>query len=45
MIDKKIEEKAYPVNGYSNTENLWESLGQLIPNGEYSPKKKNKAED
>lgn len=40
MIDKKVEEKAYPVNGYSDNENMWESLGQLSPNAEYSPKKK-----
>ncbi len=37
--DKKPFEKTYPVDGYPNNENLWTNLGQLVPNGEYSPKK------
>jgi len=40
IIDKKPEEKAYPVDGYRDGDNLWESLGQLMPNSEYSPTKK-----
>ena len=33
IIDKKLpEEKNYPVKGYADNENMWESLGQLMPN-------------
>lgn len=41
IVERRCEEKAYPVEGYPDGENMWESLGQLMPNSEYvSPKKK-----
>ena len=40
VIEKKPEEKAYPVEGHRDGANLWEHLGQLVPNSEYSPHKK-----
>jgi len=39
FTDKKSAEKAYPVPNYSNSENLWELLGQLGPNLEYTGRK------
>jgi hypothetical protein len=39
IMEKKAEEKAYPVEGYKDGENMWERLGQLMPNSEYSPNK------
>lgn len=39
IVDKRPEEKAYPVKGYTDSENMWESLGLLTPNGEYLSKK------
>lgn len=39
FTDKKPTEKAYPVPGYSNNQNMWQLLGQLGPNAEYSPQK------
>lgn len=39
MGGNRGEAKAYPVPGYANSESLWEKLGQLTPNGEYSPDK------
>lgn len=32
-------QKAYPVDGYPNNENMWIDLGKLTPNAEYSPQK------
>ena len=40
IIDRKCEEKPYPVDGYPDNENMWENLGQLLPNSEYSSPKK-----
>ena len=45
MIDKKAEETAYPVDGYPDGQNMWESLGMLVANAEYSPKKKSAKAD
>lgn len=39
FADKRPAEKAYPVPGYTNMENMWQFLGQLGPNAEYSPQK------
>jgi hypothetical protein len=40
IVERKPEEKAYSVDGYADGENMWEHLGQLVPNSEYSPEKK-----
>ena len=39
FTDKKPTEKAYPVKGYSDSENMWEHLSQLLPKAEFSPQK------
>lgn len=39
IMEKKVEEKVYSVEGYKDGENMWENLGQLMPNSEYSPSK------
>ena len=31
------EGKVYSVEGYGNSDSLWEKLGQLTPNGQYVP--------
>ena len=38
IIDKKpTEDKVYPVDGYEDHESMWESLGELTANAEYTP--------
>ena len=38
IIDKKpIEDKVYHVDGYDDHESMWESLGELTANAEYTP--------
>lgn len=39
IFERKGEEKVYPVKGYTDTQNMWQNLGQLLPNGEYSLRK------
>ena len=39
FYEKKPEEVAYPVEGYPDNANLWENIGFLAPNADYSPKK------
>lgn len=35
FTERRPTEKAYPVPGYTNSESMWQLLGQLSPNGEY----------
>lgn len=37
--EKKASEKVYPVEGYGNSANMWEHLGQLLPKTDFSPQK------
>jgi hypothetical protein len=38
IMDKKpTEDKAYHVEGYDDHESMWESLGELTANAEYTP--------
>lgn len=39
FYEKKPEEASYPVNGYKNNINMWENIGLLAPNADYSPSK------
>lgn len=39
FTEKKPFERAYPVKGYPDCDNLWARLGQLIPNAEYLVKR------
>jgi hypothetical protein len=41
FTERKPADKVYPVPNHANNENMWELLGQLGPNLEYSGKKTN----
>jgi hypothetical protein len=39
IMEKRAEDKVHAVKGYADNENMWDHLGQLMPNSHYSPKK------
>ena len=41
IFERRPEEVAYKVDGYGDRDNMWENLGQLTPNKDYSPNKPN----